>query len=224
MAQRTRHRSKPRPASEGAPGTLRPTFRRVMPWRPAPATRPRHVAGWATVGYLAAMLCAADAAAQGAPRWDVTPAVGIAHTLNAGVSDDVTSAMSVSIGVRTWPRIVAEGELLRLNNVGPNAASRQAYWFGGNVLVHLRDSGWRPFGLVGFGLGRVVVKDQDISGILHIPGGVTTDRAFNVGGGVVVPIARRVALRTDFRWLTISDGYDDLYNVARATAGIALGF
>jgi opacity protein-like surface antigen len=144
----------------------------------------------------------------------------VAGIANEGNWDGVmTSVFGGSIGIHTGQLIVAEAEILRLNNLLPSPAfgTLRADWLGGNVLIPVRTSGWRPFGLAGIGVGRVLFKQT------RVPDQANTGAAFNLGGGLMMPVARRVALRTDIRWLAIFDGYDDFYRITRITAGAAFG-
>jgi Outer membrane protein beta-barrel domain len=172
-----------------------------------------------SVTSLTLTLCQLPAAAQPA-RWELTGVAGIAN--ERGWSD-VTSAVGVSLGVRLGPAIVGEAEVLRVSNLLPNQSSGTltAYWLGGNVVVRLRNSGWRPFAVAGIGLGHVVLTQPDA---LFFPVQANTDPAFNVGGGVMIPISRRMSVRTDLRWLALFDGYDDFYRITCLTAGVAVGF
>jgi hypothetical protein len=165
---------------------------------------------------LALNICQAHAVAQSAPRWEITPAAGIA---NEGHWNGVTSALGLSMGIHAGPLIVAETDILRVTNLlsSPAFGTLRADWFGGNVLIPVRGSGWRPFGLAGVGVGHILLRQT------RVPDQTHTDVAFNLGGGLMIPVARRVSLRTDIRWLAIFDGYDDIYRITRITAGAAFG-
>jgi hypothetical protein len=166
---------------------------------------------------LSPAICQIQAAAQELPRWKLTPAAGIANDRSG---NNVTNAIGISIGVRAGRLVVAEAELLRIHNLLSHAQAPmlRAYWVGGNVLVPIRDSGWRPFAIAGIGVGHLMLRQP------HWPDQMNTDVAFNIGGGIIIPVSPRMSVRTDVRWLALFDGYDDFYHVARITTGIGFGF
>jgi opacity protein-like surface antigen len=170
-----------------------------------------------------AVLGQSSAAAQDVATWHVTPAAGIGAYRSWDV---VTSAVGISVDVRVQPLIVAEVEFLRLDNLlssNPDGDVLRAFWIGGNVLIPLRRSGWRPFGLGGIGVGRLVFEQVVPPELSFLARQSHTDVAFNAGGGVMIPVSPRVSVRTDLRWLALFDG-DSVYNVTRLTAGVGLGF
>ena len=157
-----------------------------------------------------------SAAAQDS-TWSITPMAGVAKYRDWA---DATSAVGVSVGYRVTRLLVAEADLLRISNLFPDRASGtlRAYWLGGNFIAYLRDGAWRPYAIGGVGLGRIVVKQDFFSDQTN------TDVAFNLGGGLAIPVNRILAVRADLRWLAVADGNDDFYNLARLTAGVAVNF
>jgi hypothetical protein len=151
------------------------------------------------------------ATAQEIPRWDVTAAGGIAW-------DDLTNAISLSIGAHIGRHVVVEAELLRIDNLfsSNSSTSLRAYWLGGNVVVTTGATGSRFFAVAGIGAGHTTEEWNQGSAAL-------TSMAFNFGGGMIVPVSRRVWVRGDFRVLILDGGGDPLY-VKRLTAGVGFGF
>lgn len=97
-----------------------------------------------------------------------------------------------------------------------------------SVLAAVPRSVWRirPYAVVGVGLVRST--SSDAADLLPIS---STQPGFHLGGGVWVPIAKRVALRGDVRFLRTTTGDDGAFAVhgafiemGRITGGVAVIF
>ena len=84
----------------------------------------------------------------------------------------------------------------------------------------------RPYGVVGLGLVRTT--SADAANLLPI---ASTQPAIYLGGGVWVPVARRIAIRADVRFLRTATGDEGAFAVhggyiemGRITAGVAWRF
>jgi opacity protein-like surface antigen len=97
-----------------------------------------------------------------------------------------------------------------------------------SLLVAVPRSVWRvrPYAVVGVGLARST--SSDAADLLPIS---STLPAFHLGGGVWVPVAKRVALRGDVRFLRTTTGDDSAFAVhgafiemGRITGGVAVIF
>jgi opacity protein-like surface antigen len=100
-----------------------------------------------------------------------------------------------------------------------------AIGFMGNVVAPIRIQGaarWRPYGTAGLGLIRAWTNEEDRN---------QNNFGFNVGGGVVVSLNRRVGLRGDlryFRALVDENQQDGVlskdYDFLRVSFGVTFGF
>jgi hypothetical protein len=111
--------------------------------------------------------------------------------------------------------------------VGPPCTDidTDAMGFMANVVVPVRFDGapkWRPYGAAGLGL---------IHGWTNEPDRNQTDLGFNVGGGVMFSVSRRVGLRADVRYFrALADENDpdgihvEDYGFWRVTLGVTFGF
>ena len=95
----------------------------------------------------------------------------------------------------------------------------------GNVVVPIRIEGapkWRPYGTAGLGVIHAWANERD----RH-----QNDLGFNLGGGVMLSLSKRVGLRADLRYFRAladenkADGvYFKGYGFGRATLGVTFGF
>jgi opacity protein-like surface antigen len=97
-----------------------------------------------------------------------------------------------------------------------------------SLLVAVPRSVWRirPYAVLGVGLVRST--SSDAADLLPIS---STQPGFHIGGGIWVPVAQRVALRGDVRFLRTTTGDDGAFAVhgafiemGRITGGIAVLF
>ncbi len=111
--------------------------------------------------------------------------------------------------------------------VGPSCTDidTDAMGFMANVVVPIRIQAapkWRPYGTAGLGLIRAWTNERDRN---------QNDVGFNVGGGVMFSLSKRVGLRADLRFfLALADEnepdgvYFKDYGFWRATLGVTFGF
>ena len=99
---------------------------------------------------------------------------------------------------------------------------------GASLVVAVPPSVWRirPYAVLGVGLVRST--SSDAANLLPIS---STQPGFHLGGGVWVPVAKRVALRGDVRFLRTTTGDDSAFAVHGAfiemgqiTGGVAVIF
>ena len=99
---------------------------------------------------------------------------------------------------------------------------------GASLVVAVPRSVWRirPYAVLGVDLVRST--SSDVANLLPIS---STQPGFHLGGGVWVPVSRRVALRGDVRFLRTTTGDDSAFAVhgaftemGRITGGVAVIF
>jgi hypothetical protein len=97
-----------------------------------------------------------------------------------------------------------------------------------SLVVAVPRNVWRvrPYAVLGVGLVRST--SSDVANLLPIS---STQPGFHLGGGVWVPVAKRVAIRGDVRFLRTTTGDDSAFAVhgafiemARITGGVAVIF
>jgi hypothetical protein len=185
---------------------------------------------WSAIGMiLAAMMlgAATRAAAQQttAPKtteitpgeWSVTPFIGFGFS---GDLDSATGAVGVAGGYGWSPTISLEGEFNLLpasENNGLVEVNSKAWSLAANLLYHFAPRPFRPYGVIGLGVGHSAV---DVNSTNPLPANFdlsSTVFVVNFGGGVEKPIRDNIHFRGDLRYFFGGDLVPDYW---RLSAGL----
>lgn len=167
--------------------------------------------GGALVGALALIPSAAQAQAQSVaePRSvTVTPFVGVSF----GTSNDLGSSLGVGFAVGyDWTRNLGfEFDLGHVFDVAGDDDNLD--WsltnVSGNVVYHFDVPRVTPYATIGLGWERSS-PDYDVPDPLALTTGSTSEIAWNIGGGVKVPIGERLLARADLRRFQVNDSAPD---------------
>jgi opacity protein-like surface antigen len=181
----------------------------------------------------AALFLSAPASAD----WRVAPIIGTTIRTETGFVDlDATASkhhlvfggsltglssglFGLEVEATVVPSVFTGHELVDSSRVLTGSAS---------LVVAVPRSVWRirPYAVLGVGLVRST--SSDTANVLPIS---STQPGFHVGGGVWVPVAKRVALRGDVRFLRTTTGDDSAFAVhgafiemGRISGGVAVIF
>lgn len=169
--------------------------------------------------FMSVVLLAAPSAAtaQSEPfepaRAAVTPAVGLAFDPDADVSLSIAGAVAYPVA----PAFVVEGELGHLFDMAPGDAGVDSSLTTVHAsLLYVVQSEYlaRPYLAGGLGIGR-------FSHELEVPQASirSTEIGFNLGAGVMYPVAGDIWIRGDFRFFK---HIDDVPSAWRFMGGIVL--
>lgn len=163
--------------------------------------------GGALAGVLALIPSAAQAQAQSVaePRTvTVTPFLG----LSFGTSNDLGSSLGAGFSIGyDWTRNLGfEFDLGHVFDVAGDDDNLD--WsltnFSGNVVYHFDVPRVTPYATLGLGWERSS-PDYDVIDPLALVVGSSTEIAWNIGGGVKVPIGQRLLARGDVRRFQVND-------------------
>ena len=176
-------------------------------------------------------------------QWVITPQLGmnIAGDVEHGKGGPGASVgyfggrLGFELEFQRYQHFFKDSEIVPLDPAAPpnctgapgpcKDINTDAMGFMGNVVVPIRIQGaprWRPYGTAGLGLIRAWTNEPDRR---------QNDLGFNVGGGVMFSLSKRVGLRGDLRYSRAladenkPDGvYPKDYGFWRATLGVTFGF
>jgi opacity protein-like surface antigen len=132
--------------------------------------------------------------------WSVTPMIGTAFSGNV---DSPTVVFGVDAGYHWSPRVTLEAEF----NVLPSSESSgilqvdtKVWNLTGNLVYHFAPRPWRPFGVVGLGIGHGSASVNTNDPLLSLADTSSTELVVNFGGGVERAIRDGIRFRGDLRY------------------------
>lgn len=152
--------------------------------------------------------------------WSVTPFAGFGFS---GDLDSPTGALGVA-GGRDWnSKVSLEGEFNLLpssENGGLVEVSSNAWSLTGNLLYHFAPQAFRPYAVIGMGLGHATVDADESGQPANTFDETSTEFVVNLGGGVERAIRDNIRFRGDMRYFFGGDLVPDYW---RLSAGLQFG-
>ena len=144
-------------------------------------------------------------------EWSVTPFIGFGFS---GDLDSATGAVGVAGGYGWSPTVSLEGEFNLLpssENNGLVEVNSKAWSLAANLLYHFAPRPFRPYGVIGLGVGH---SEVDANSTTPLPAGFDTKSTVfvvNFGGGVEKPIRDNIHFRADLRYFFGGDLVPDYW-------------